>query len=243
MKASYTALFLLVSAPFASSAVLTSGHVDVLGFGWDDGDQTIVPHAHVDVGSVVDGVEVTVKTKFDPSEIVFFVPTTAQRSRPSGSQWNTIGGTSGGPVWILPQNQDPSMPWPGLTTEDGELREQPWTGVTPFTVRLTNVVKPPNADFAMFTVGPFGDPTYYFATSDGIGSADQVSVPLNTHAHYNWSFTQPGNYEMTFDFVANHQTLGTLTETATYSFQVIPEPSAALLAVAGSLLVLLRRNR
>lgn len=239
-------LSVLLSTLFPlSAATLSSGHVDLLGFGWDGVRSTIIPQAYVDRGAVIDGTTLTTKTPYSPSSFTTLVPEASIVTPPSTPAWSFLG-HAGDPVWVLPQSQNLNLPWTGLSTEDPELRAQSWvtgsTGTRPFTVTLTQATIPLGADFSIYTIGAFGTPTVLMATSDGISSADRINVPVNTHAHYNWAFTDPGTYELTFEFTANHATLGLLKESATYSFNVVPEPSTALLSFLGTAFLFRRRR-
>ncbi len=53
--------------------------------------------------------------------------------------------------------------------------------------------------FSMYQTDAFGTPTFQYTSADGIGNNDvQSPIPLPAHAHYNWAFTKPGEYQVTF---------------------------------------------
>jgi len=82
--------------------------------------------------------------------------------------------------------------------------------------------------------------TVHFDSSDGAG--DSLNTLAGSHIHYNWGFSDPGTYEITFGISGTHVTDLLQTGSQTYTFQVVPEPSSALLAGFGAL-AMLRRKR
>ena len=62
------------------------------------------------------------------------------------------------------------------------------------------------------------------------------------HDHFNYGFSEPGMWEVELSVSAMLNGTDLLTDTETFSFQVVPEPSTALLGALGAL-GLLRRRR
>lgn len=51
----------------------------------------------------------------------------------------------------------------------------------------------------MYQTDSFGSPDFQFTTSNGIDNSDIRSpIPVPAHAHFNWAFTRPGEYHVTF---------------------------------------------
>lgn len=95
-------------------------------------------------------------------------------------------GSPGDPLWLLPQFQDPDLPWPGWSTETlGAAQVE-----GPVTWRLQGVRGP--GEFALWTGDGFGDPDVIFNSRDGL--PDATEIPLGTHAHANWGFSRAGLY-------------------------------------------------
>ena len=126
-------------------------------------------------------------------------------------------GNAGDTVWILPEVQDPRLPFLGLAAEG--------TGVETFMnreirVQLLNVEGP--GQFITSDAG-FTEPRVFFNTRDGVGPADFYPLSAGSHAHLNWIFTSPGYYRVTL------QARGTLVDggiptsgsPVTYHFQII----------------------
>ena len=218
----------LMSLP-TYAATLTSGHVDFIGIGYVGGE--LEPHSHVE-GGVVDGIE-ELDAEYAPGELIVQVSTTT--IRPAGAAFGPIGVASGESYFLAPQSEIAGQPYVGIGLE--ELDPLEWSG--PITVTLTGATLPVGAVFSLWQDG---GPTFFMSTLGGISASDAVSITAGDHVHYNWGFTEQGQYDLTFEIAGTHVGDGAKTATATYSFSVIPEPSSALLGAFGAL-ALLRRRR
>lgn len=225
------------------AATITDGHVDVIGVGYvDEGSGfELEPHTHVEFGTI-DGVNFPdngVGYEYEAGDLTIQVPASTLSTRDAGSQWDPIGVAAGESFYFLPQSSTEAdslnAPFAGIGTE--ELAPADWT--TDITITLTGMTGP--GEFSLAKVA-LGTPTFYMASSDGITAGDSWSQAADEHEHFNWYFTEEGNYSLTFDFAATHATDGPQTATATYNFTVVPEPSSALLAVLG-FLGIMRRKR
>ncbi len=217
----------------ATSATLTSGHVDFIGIGYDGTD--FEPHSHVEDG-VVDG-NPTIDEEYEPGDLIVQISTTTTRD--AGSAWDPIGVSSGESYFIAPEDEVAGQPFVGVGLE--ELVSSEWTG--DITITLTNASGSGITAGGVFSLWQgSGAPTFFISTLGGISAADAISVPAGDHAHFNWGFTEEGTYDLTFEISGAHAVNGAETATATYSFSVIPEPSPALLGAIGAL-GLLRRRR
>lgn len=171
-----------------------------------------------------------------PPAIWFDVSAAAEGTVPAGAQWAFLGQAAGEPLWILPQVQDAALPWLGTSTEATA------TGVLANNdMRLALTAASGPGQFSLFTVSGLGTLSVLMATSDGLSAADAINTRANRHAHYNWAFTEPGTYFLTFQ--ASGTPVGggapVLSDPATLEFRVVPEPAAPVLLAAG--LLLLRR--
>ncbi|MFO0823962.1 MAG: choice-of-anchor M domain-containing protein [Gemmataceae bacterium] len=160
-------------------------------------------------------------------DTVLYVGTNAADSRPAGSEWDFLGVSSGQSVYVLPQTQDPNRLFLGFsgagigsgtldtydpsTESGGRVTGQGrWAKAT-----VVNVNGP--GDFSIWQT-PETTPIVYAATSDGLDSSDAVWILSGGHTHFNWGFTEPGRYEVTFRLSAyqdnaNPATPGTPTVT------------------------------
>jgi anchored repeat ABC transporter substrate-binding protein len=85
-----------------------------------------------------------------------------------------------------------------------------------------------------------GQPDKYFDSTDGLGPADNTTLPPAAHTHLNWAFTKPGVYRLTLTGSLDHgggkplQPLGS----GTFTFAVGVEPHTVKPADGGTATVL-----
>lgn len=184
----------------------------------------------VEAGNFPAGVD------YAPHDVTVLVPEPTL-PRPDGAEWDFIATAAGDPVWFIPEVQEFDRPWLGYSTQS--LVRSEWSG---FRMSLLGMTAPFGGHFSLTdSGGPFFARTF-LATGDGITAADSFDAPLETHAHYSWLFTQPGDYYLTLQVTGTHQTAGALSSTAVYHFRVVPEPGAAVLCAAAGLLCFFRRR-
>ena len=215
-----------------AQAVWTSGHGDI-GVGYEGGE--LHGHWHIE-GGVVDGTP-RPDEEFEPDALWLVVPDVPQTQaiRNANSAWDPIGVGAGQPFWRLSSSSQSGVPYMGWATEELEVSE--WTGDISFT--LTGLVGPGDISVYYF---PDGDLTFLWASSDGLG--DSFGIEPGFHEHFNVAFTAPGIYEVEITFSGTHVTDGVVSSTETFTFQVVPEPTSALLVAAGAAgLAVLRRRR
>lgn len=220
-----------------ASGLYTVDHGDV-GVNYESGAWDL--HWHLGPNAIVDGSPVgnaPEGEEFEPGDITAFVADPSL-NRPAGAQWDPIGVGTGEGFWLLPQSEDPAKPFLGIAAEELE------TGIfanDQVTLALTGLTGP--GDFSLWQTDGFGTPTFFMSSSDGgIDAADSVLLNAGAHAHYNWGFTAPGLYEVTFTASGDLVGGGPTSGTGTYSFLVAPEPGSLALLGIGAI-GLLRRTR
>ncbi|WP_460997788.1 anchored repeat ABC transporter, substrate-binding protein [Trueperella pyogenes] len=92
--------------------------------------------------------------------------------------------------------------WLGLRV-DGKYND-PGT----VTFRAIDVEGP--GHISAFTTGVFGQPTVWLDSSDGL-NRDELALPLGSHTHMSWGFTQPGRYRLTLEALRDEQPLSSAT--------------------------------
>jgi len=156
--------------------------------------------------------------------------------RPAGSQWDFLGVAAGEPVYILPSSGVPdTLPYLGFSTEDPSLN----IFDDEITISLIGMTGPPGSTFALYTsssnVPMIGTP---------LSSSGSVSLEVGDHAHYNWSFSHTGEYELTFRFFAIDGNDDEFEGTTAFAFHIIPEPSGMWLLLAAAVgFLILRRGK
>lgn len=235
------AVFSLICLGQAAQGALyfTSGHGDI-GVEYEDGELHL--HVHLGEGSpaIVNGVEVY-DEEYEPGEIAIQVPNSARVVL--GSSVAYLGAAAGSSIWLLPSSGTASTaigsPFLGWATE--ELDAADWTGNLTFS--LVSAVSPSgNGNFAAWQTDAFGD-LQVLAMSTAVGGALGISQAPGNHDHYNVGFTEPGMWEVTIQVSGVHAQEGAISGTETFRFNVVPEPSVALLGIFGLAPLVLRRRR
>ncbi|MEV6299496.1 choice-of-anchor M domain-containing protein [Actinoplanes sp. NPDC051861] len=167
-----TLLTTALPAQAAAPVVLGAGHVDVVDVSYEDGALEIGVHDET--------VEPDVER--DPDDVVLLVKKAARTTVPSGSGWSFLG-TTGAPVWILPEIQNEELLWPGLSAEEME----PGDAVT---LKVEKVIGP--GRLALFTEDATGTPQVLVNSGDGL--PDALALTGGEHRHASWAFQKAGVY-------------------------------------------------
>lgn len=154
---------------------------------------TFLTHQHIDVliryePEATNKLVLTVRdssahVSYATNEVVIQAAPSSELVLPAGTPF----GNEGDPIWVLPQSQDPGLPYIGFSADavpsglfDGPLR-----------YRLIHV-EGPGAFFA-WQAG-IGALNVQMNTTDGIDANDQIELLAGGHAHYNLGFNAPGMY-------------------------------------------------
>lgn len=165
------------------------------------------------------------------------IPASTAASRPGNPEFNFLGTLPGGLVWTLPQSQNPQAVWLGIEASGVGL-------ASPVALTLIDVNGPGNV--SLWNSGILTPPSVYWSTVDGLGGADVFHAPLSGHSHFNWSFTAPGLYDLTFSTSATltgNQPTPTSTFQARFEVLAVPEPHSGLLLISALLGFAQRRPR
>lgn len=220
--------------------VLSSGHSEI-HFRYSSG-----------TGFILDVWDHDNRIFLDPATTLMQVNPVGRVIAPGGLAWERLGVQGEATVWVIPQDNPAvaSPPrdviWFGTRSVIASgtfttLESFPSPTGNQIGLKLLSVTgSGPDAggEFSLFTTDNFGDPTFRFATVDGIDPNDfntDVIKPINTqsHTHYNWAFTQPGEYHITVRAYGRlFPSRQTVTRDQTYVFEVLlPEvpPISAVL--------------
>lgn len=154
----------------------------------------------------------------------------------------TIGANDLGDLWVSPASEVDAdaagMPFIGFSAE--ELLE-PFTGPVTFTMTGFVYTGSGAGNFYMFE-----GTDLFFDSTAGPGSYGSFSVGAGTHGHGEFGFSDAGLYEITLVASGNNGE-PVNGAPATFTFDVVPEPSTyALLGLGAGALALMRwrkRNR
>ena len=148
----------------------------------------------------------------------------------------TIGANDLGDLWVSPASEVDAdaagMPFIGFSAE--ELLA-PFTGPVTFTMTGFVYTGSGAGNFYMFE-----GTDLFFDSTAGPGSFGSFSVDVGQHGHGEFGFSDAGLYEITLEVSADNGASIT-SAPATFTFDVVPEPSTyALLGLGAGALALLR---
>lgn len=236
--AAFLAVVLVFSDHSNAQAIYSSGHGDV-GAAYDSLNKEFEPHWHLHTGSVVDGTPLAADEEYAPGDLN--ARTQATRTSPSGLA-STIGVSDGTLIYAAGS----SLYQPNIGFGVEELVPDDWT--TPITLTLTNWTLPVGAKFALYTTNLAGtsvvDRIFSTHSPTSTDFANSFTLTPGDHIHFQWGFTQMGNYTLELTWSGNHLLDGAISTTESFTVQVVPEPSTfVLLLVALGAVSLSARRR
>ena len=126
-------------------------------------------------------------------------------------------GNAGDTVYLLPQSEREGVLFLGIAGDELE------SGVFENDAVALNLenVEGPGAVF-LYATDPFGNPTVFFNSRDGVGQSDVFPLSAGGHSHQNWGFTAPGIYRvgLTASGVLNADGQTVSSEETTFLFEV-----------------------
>ncbi len=154
----------------------------------DHGEETLSFHIHDHANDV----------EYHPDEALLYVGSSSKTLRADGfeaSQFAFLGVAPGESFWLLRENPITDQIHLGFGTEEiaaGSLLNGRAN------IQLKSVSGPGH-----FALWKSGDTSPRMATIDGIDLTDQISVLEASHTHFNFSFSAPGFYQITFQAFGN----------------------------------------
>jgi len=143
----------------------------------------------------------------------------AKTTRPSGAQWDFTGTSSGSSLWVLPKNSTPGTLFLGIGAE--EIASTDIDG--PITFAFQSLSGPSGGVFSMWDFNQFGSLTPLVTSAGGFGLGNFVTIAAGGHSHFNYGFTSPGLYQVSFlasATLASSLGGGSVSGTGTFSFGV-----------------------
>ena len=216
---SSVALLVLGFAPVAFAQTnVTSGHWDISAHE-HDGELELELHNHDD----------DIETALDGSTITYNFSDIAKIDV-------TIGASNLGELWVSPASEAEAdllgMPFIGFSAEE---LSAPFTGTVTFTMTGFSYTGSGTGNFFMFE-----DDDLFFDSTAGPGNYGSFSVNVGQHGHGEFGFSDAGLYTITLVASGNNGE-PVSGDPATFTFDVVPEPSTyALLGLGAGALALLR---
>ena len=223
---------LLLWVPQVRAEEMINAHEDVFSVNFDSATGNLMLTAR----------DETSKREYRSDHLFHRVPVGAKLSIPNPTPPAfTFLGPPGSPIWILPQTQNASLPYLGVSAEN-KTGISGWQAIG-VPVNLTrkgfaagvfvgNVVvlrllsKRGPGEFAVYSTSAAGTPTVAINTRDGLTAADKITANPNTHAHFNWAFSAKGFYQITIQASATRSSDNkvVVSPPATYFFGVEAAP-------------------
>jgi surface-anchored protein len=157
------------------------------------------------------------------------VVSAAKTTRPVGAAWDFIGTSAGSNLWVLPKTKVNGVLFLGIGAEEisaGDL-------AGPITLTFQSLSGPSGAVFSMWDIGSFANVIPLVTSASGYGVANTLTIAAGSHNHFNYGFTAPGLYDVTFAATATLASSlggGQVGGTGTFRFGVFdigstyPEP-------------------
>lgn len=134
-----------------------------------------------------------------PGGALLPVVSAAQMMRPSGTTWDFTGAASGSNLWVLPKSKAAGILFLGIGAEEIEAADLAGA----ITFAFQGLSGPAGGVFSMWDVGSFGNPQPLITSASGFGLPNALTIAAGGHSHFNYGFTAPGLYEVTFQATAN----------------------------------------
>lgn len=191
-------------------------------------DEYELRQGHADIGIVRQDETWTVKIKDDSSKSVAWRDPTSTRFRVSDAAEHTLPesdehsflGQPGTSVYIIPQTQAEGVLWLGWNTQHSSVLKDPPSKIS-ISMHKTNG---PGHFHVYLDYGGFR-PAEVLWGDDNPNA--QVDVPVNTHAHGNWAFSEPGMYDIEYTATVTESDGTTEQATTTLQFLVGDETDAS----------------
>ncbi|MEI8227504.1 MAG: choice-of-anchor M domain-containing protein [Planctomycetota bacterium] len=157
------------------------------------------------------------------------VVSAAKNTRPVGSEWNFTGTTAGSNLWVLPKTKQNGILFLGIGAE--EISSNDLAGS--ITLTFQSLSGPSGGVFSMWDFGTFGGLTPLVTSAWGFNLTNTLTIAAGGHTHFNYGFTAPGLYDVTFEATATLASSlggGQVGGTGTFRFGVFdtgspyPEP-------------------
>lgn len=165
----------------------------------------------------------------DPENVVFKLGSSSIIPMPNDAAYNFIGEKPGTKLYVIPQTQNPNVPWLGWNTQEGGVLNELDRGAK---LSLEGVSGP--GKLHVYLENGNNNPQQLWDSTKGYPQNSWIET--NAHTHVNWVFSKPGIYHVKLTFSGKLKNGRAVSDTRVLNFAVgdNTDPNAALGAVAAA---------
>lgn len=159
----------------------------------------------------------------DPENVVFRLANNAIVPMPNDAAYSFIGEKPGTKLYVIPQTQNPDVPWLGWNTQEGGVLNELDRGAN---LSLDGVSGP--GKLHVYLENGNNNPQQLWDSTKGY--PQNTWIETNAHTHVNWVFSKPGVYHVKLTFSGKLKNGRTVSDTRVLNFAVgdSTDPQAAL---------------
>lgn len=164
----------------------------------------------------------------DPENVVFKLGSNSIIPMPNDSTYSFIGEKPGTKLYVIPQTQNPDVPWLGWNTQEGGVLNELDRGAN---LSLDGVSGP--GKLHVYLENGNNAPQQLWDSTKGYPQNSWIEA--NAHTHVNWVFSKPGIYHVKLTFSGKLKNGRAVSDTRVLNFAVGDKTDAqAALPSAGS---------
>lgn len=159
----------------------------------------------------------------DPENVVFKLGSSSIIPMPNDAAYNFIGEKPGTKLYVIPQTQNPDVPWLGWNTQEGGVLNELDRGAK---LSLEGVSGP--GKLHVYLENGNNNPQQLWDSTKGYPQNSWIET--NAHTHVNWVFSKPGIYHVKLTFSGKLKNGRAVSDTRVLNFAVgdNTDPNAAL---------------
>ena len=165
----------------------------------------------------------------DPESVVFKLGGNSIIPMPDDAAYSFIGEKPGTKLYVIPQTQNPDVPWLGWNTQEGGVLNELDRGAN---LSLEGVSGP--GKLHVYLENGNNNPQQLWDSTKGYPQNSWIET--NAHTHVNWVFSKPGIYHVKLTFSGKLKNGRSVSDTRVLNFAVgdNADPNAALGAGAAA---------
>ncbi len=149
----------------------------------------------------------------DPENVVFKLGSNSIIPMPNDSTYSFIGEKPGTKLYVIPQTQNPDVPWLGWNTQEGGVLNELDRGAN---LSLEGVSGP--GKLHVYLENGNNAPQQLWDSTKGYPQNSWIEA--NAHTHVNWVFSKPGIYHVKLTFSGKLKNGRAVSDTRVLNFAV-----------------------